>query len=89
MKLYVGYTQEQIEWIRKHASDDKYKAWVEGKRYDFKAKRKKKKKKPTTNIKPKSKPIPNKPKKEEGTNTIPFATSRQKMVEEERRNICC
>ncbi len=63
MKLYVGYTQEQIEWIRKHALDDKYKAWVEGKRYDFKAKRKKKKKKPTTNVKPKSKPIPNKPKK--------------------------
>lgn len=63
MKLYVGYTQEQIEWIRKHALDDKYKAWVEGKRYDFKAKRKKKKKKPATNVKPKSKPIPNKPKK--------------------------
>lgn len=44
MKLYVAYTKEQIEWIRKHALDDKYKAWVEGKRYDFKAKRKKKKK---------------------------------------------
>lgn len=63
MKLYVAYTKEQIEWIRKHALDDKYKAWVEGKRYDFKAKRKKKKKKPSTNVKSKSKPIPNKPKK--------------------------
>lgn len=63
MKLYVAYTNEQIEWIRKHALDDKYKAWVEGKRYDFKAKRKKKKKKPSTNVKSKSKPIPNKPKK--------------------------
>lgn len=63
IKLYVAYTKEQIEWIRKHALDDKYKAWVEGKRYDFKAKRKKKKKKPSTNVKSKSKPIPNKPKK--------------------------
>lgn len=88
MKLYVAYTKEQIEWIRKHALDDKYKAWVEGKRYDFKAKRKKKKKKPSTNVKSKSKPIPN-TKKEEGTNTIPFAASRQEMVEEKGGNICC
>lgn len=55
MKIYVGYTKEQIEWIRKHALDDKYKAWVKDKR--------KKKKKVTSKVKSKSKPIPNKPKK--------------------------
>jgi 5-methylcytosine-specific restriction endonuclease McrA len=55
MKLYVAYTKEQIEWIRKHALDDKYKAWVKDKR--------KKKKKVTSKVKSKSKPIPNKPKK--------------------------